>query len=76
MKIALCLLSLILLAGCESTRDFAKRHPVATSIGAALVVGSIAASAHHGDRQDQPATGAAIGGPNMPCTPQPNGSCR
>lgn len=70
------LLGCLLLCGCESIQEFANRHPVATGIGGALLVGSIAASVNHGDSNKQPATGAAIGSPNMPCTPQPNGSCR
>jgi hypothetical protein len=70
----LALLACLLIVGCESTRDFAKRHPVATGIGAALLVGSIAASANHGD-SNKPATAAEIG-PVPSCTPQPNGSCR
>lgn len=71
------LLSICLFAtGCASTREFAREHPVATGFGIALLAGSIAASANHGDSNKQPATSAAIGSPNMPCTPQPNGSCR
>lgn len=74
-KIGIFTLLLLTLGGCETTRDFAHRHPVATGIGAALLVGSIAASAHHGG--NDPQTGAAIGDPSkLPCTMQPNGSCR
>lgn len=68
--LALCMLA----TGCESTRQFAHEHPVATGFGIALLAGSIAASANHGD-SNKPATGAAIG-PGPSCTPQPNGSCR
>jgi len=69
--LALCFLA----AGCESTRQFAHEHPVATGVGIALLAGSIAASANHGD-SNKPATNSAIGAPSMPCSPQPNGSCR
>lgn len=68
------LLACLALGGCESVQQFANKHPVATGIGGALLVGSIAASVNHGDRQ-QPATAGAIG-PGPSCTPQPNGSCR
>ena len=70
----LFLLACLLLGGCESMRNFAHEHPVATGVGAALLVGSIAASANHGDSK-QPAAAGAIG-PGPSCTPQPNGSCR
>lgn len=75
--LALCLIA----TGCESApvqkvRKFAHDHPVVTSIGVGVLAGSIAASANHGDSNKQPATGAVTAGPNMPCTPQPNGSCR
>lgn len=73
MKTSLVLL-VCLLAGCASTREFASRHPVATGIGVALVAGSIAASAHHGDRNT--ATDGTIASGKLPCSPQPNGSCR
>jgi len=75
VKLTLVIAVLALLAGCASTRQFAREHPVATGIGVALLAGSIAASANHGDRHDQPATAGAIG-PGPSCTPQPNGSCR
>lgn len=74
MKTSIALL-LCLLAGCESTRDFAKRHPVASGIGVALIAGSIAASASHSGGRNDPQT-AALNVPTTPCTPQPNGSCR
>lgn len=64
-----------LLAGCASTRQFAHDHPVVTGVGLAVLAGSIAASANHGDSNRQPQTGGAIG-PGPSCTPQPNGSCR
>jgi hypothetical protein len=67
-------LALLTLTGCESTRDFAKRHPVATSIGAGLLMGSIIASANHG--HNDPPTGALTGPQKPPCTMQPDGSCR
>jgi len=70
----LCILACLLLAGCESTRQFAHEHPVVTGVGLAVLAGSIAASANHGD-SNKPATTAAIG-PGPTCTPQPNGSCR
>jgi hypothetical protein len=71
----LALFACLLLAGCESTRQFAHDHPVATGVGLAVLAGSIAASANHGSNQQQPAQGGAIG-PGPSCTPQPNGSCR
>lgn len=72
LTLSLCLLA----TGCASTREFAHEHPVVTGFGIAILAGSIAASANHGDSNKPPVTGAAIGDPNMPCTPQPNGSCR
>ena len=54
------LLGCLLLGGCASIQNFANEHPVATGLGGALLVGSIAASVNHGDRQ-QPAVAGAIG---------------
>lgn len=71
----LALLACLLLAGCESMRDFAHEHPMATSIGAALLVGSVAASLDNGSDHSRPVENTAIG-PGPGCTPQPNGSCR
>jgi hypothetical protein len=68
------LLFCVFVAGCESTRQFAHEHPVVTGVGLAVLAGSIAASANHGD-SSKPATAAAIG-PGPSCTPQPNGTCR
>ena len=70
----LALLACLLLAGCESTRQFVHEHPIATGVGLAVLAGSIAANANHGD-SNKSAQGAAIG-PGPSCTPQPNGSCR
>lgn len=57
-----------LLAGCESTRDFAHRHPVATGLGLAIVVGSIAASVNHGSSHEN---SPDVQLPSNPCkTPQ------
>lgn len=75
MKLTLAILALALLAGCESTRQFAREHPVASGIGVAVLFGSIAASLDHSDSQKDPAQSTAIG-PGPSCRPQPNGSCR
>lgn len=69
--LAICLLA----TGCANTRQFAREHPVATGFGIALLAGSIAASANHGDPKQPPTQAGAIG-PGPSCTPQPNGSCR
>jgi hypothetical protein len=70
----LLVLACLVLSGCETTRNFTHDHPVVTGVGLAVLAGSIAASANHGD-SNKPQTGAAIG-PGPSCYPQPNGSCR
>jgi hypothetical protein len=72
---SLAILGCLLLAGCQSMRDFAHEHPVATGFGAAILAGSIAASLNRDSNEQQPPQSAAIG-PGLICTPQPNGSCR
>lgn len=75
MKKTVTLITISLLAGCASFKEFTDRHPVATGIGAALIVGSIAARAHDGGGNRQ--TAASIGDQNKPsCRAQPDGSCR
>jgi uncharacterized lipoprotein YajG len=64
--------ALACLAGCASLKEFTERHPVATGIGAALLVGGIAASLDGGDNRSThdaslPST------PNCQANPQ---SCR
>jgi hypothetical protein len=74
-KITVIVAVLTILCGCESFKEFTDRHPVATGIGAALIVGSIAASAHDGGGSRP--TAASIGDPNNPpCRVQSDGSCR
>lgn len=72
----LALLLCCLLAGCESTRQFAHDHPVATGLGLSVLATSIAMSANHGGSNQQPTTAAVTGPAAPPCTMQPNGSCR
>jgi hypothetical protein len=65
---------LTILSGCASFKEFTDRHPVATGIGATLIVGSVAIAAK-GD--SKPPSAAAIGDANKPpCRAQPDGSCR
>lgn len=63
----LVLIALLALAGCGLTP--AQRFGVVASV---LVVGAIAAHQHdHGN-----GAGRALDDPALPCTPQPDGSCR
>ncbi len=63
----LSLLALLSLGGCATIQE----HPVLTSVGVALVAGSIAASAHHDNRTSVAAPVSQIGAPS--CA---NGACR
>lgn len=71
MRIAI-LVTCCLLASCASTKRFVDRHPTLTAVGVAVIAGSIAASQSSGGSTPPP-----VGDPGqLPCTPQPNGSCR
>lgn len=65
------LAAILCITGCASVRDFAHEHPVATAIGGAMIVGSVAASlSSHHDGETPP----DIATPRDPCmTPE---SCR
>ena len=64
---ALLALALLSLGGCATIQD----HPVLTSVGVALVAGSIAASTHHDNRTSVAAPVSQIGAPS--CA---SGSCK
>lgn len=50
----LAVLISLLLSGCASLSNFTQKHPVVTAIGAAVIVGSIAASVDHGGHKAVP----------------------
>lgn len=75
MKRTIFLAVLMALSGCASLQDFSKEHPVVTGIGAALLVGGIAAAASSDGGSKKGPDPIAVH-PGVPCYQQPNGSCR
>lgn len=71
MRIVIVVFGLSLLAGCGLTPTQKKWLGVAAGV---IVVGTIAA--HDDSDSNSTATNPAVGGPSVPCRPQPDGSCR
>jgi hypothetical protein len=62
MKITICILLATLLVGCQTIHTFVEDHPKAVGITAALIVGSLAASAGKSSNKSR-----EIGIPQNPC---------
>lgn len=61
LALASCLTACATLeTGADHVRDFAVRHPIVTAVGAALIVGGVAASLDHHAHQHQPATDSCV----------------
>jgi len=73
VRIACILAATLVLSACQLSPTQQKWAGVAAGV---LIVGGIAAyKADHGDDPDSVA-GTVVGKPGMPCTPQPDGTCR
>jgi hypothetical protein len=73
MKTCLIIAFILSLVGCESTRSFVKRHPIATGIGTAVLLGSVAATIRNNSSSKDDTHDVRL--PPDPCRQNPQ-SCR